>query len=153
MTKTQLTVSWHRQFVVSGATGCVRLLKTPQCSSLWVSVLKREANHLPTDSMQKSKLSSEANFLLDFSFPCKFTIFTNSQEKWKNKYYNPVPKRIPDGSKCEIFSSSFGYKKNAQPNIYGICIKWIREHLSIKIQKTLSCTLYVLRPCRQPSCK
>lgn len=33
---------------------------------------------LPTDSMRKSKLSSEASFLLDFSFPCRFTIFTNS---------------------------------------------------------------------------
>lgn len=33
---------------------------------------------LPTDSMRKSKLSSEASFLLDFSLPCRFTIFTNS---------------------------------------------------------------------------
>jgi hypothetical protein len=33
---------------------------------------------LPTDSMRKSKLSSDASFLLDFSFPCRFTIFTNS---------------------------------------------------------------------------
>lgn len=39
------------------------------------SVTERD---LPTDSMRKSKLSSEASFLLDFSFPCKFTIFTNS---------------------------------------------------------------------------
>lgn len=35
-------------------------------------------NRSPTESTQKSKLSSDASFLLDFSFPCKFTIFTFS---------------------------------------------------------------------------
>lgn len=45
-------------------------------------ILKKKAD-LPTDSMQKSKLSSEASFLLDFSFPCRFTIFTNSLKKKK----------------------------------------------------------------------
>lgn len=34
----------------------------------------------PTDSMQKSKLSSEASFLLDFSLPWRFTIFKFSVE-------------------------------------------------------------------------
>ncbi len=37
-----------------------------------------EVNLSPTESTQKSKLSSDASFLLDFSFPCKFTIFTFS---------------------------------------------------------------------------
>lgn len=51
------------------------------------SVLENQSGdfYLPTDSMQKSKLSSEASFLLDFSFPCKFTIFTNSQGKKSTK--------------------------------------------------------------------
>lgn len=39
----------------------------------------------PTHSMEKSKLSSEASFLLDFSLPWRFTIFKFSAEKNKKK--------------------------------------------------------------------
>lgn len=45
--------------------------------SILIALLKKKKD-LPTDSMQKPKVSSEASFLLDFSFPCRFTIFTNS---------------------------------------------------------------------------
>ena len=46
--------------------------------SILIALLKKKKKDLPTDSMRKSKVSSEASFLLDFSFPCRFTIFTNS---------------------------------------------------------------------------
>lgn len=59
--------------------------------SILIPLFKKKKKDLPTDSMQKSKVSSEASFLLDFSFPCRFTIFTNSLKKektsqdWKSK--------------------------------------------------------------------
>lgn len=49
-----------------------------QCWSRQSQHYLKKKKDLPTDSMQKSKVSSEASFLLDFSFPCRFTIFTNS---------------------------------------------------------------------------
>lgn len=45
----------------------------------------------PTHSMEKSKLSSEASFLLDFSLPWRFTIFKFSAEKNKKRLRLRLP--------------------------------------------------------------
>lgn len=59
--------------------------KQPCCSLLSLTVPYRNeqsliSSILPTDPMQKSKLSSDASFLLDFSLPWRFTIFRFSAE-------------------------------------------------------------------------
>lgn len=49
----------------------------------------------PTHSMEKSKLSSEASFLLDFSLPWRFTIFKFSAEKNKKRLRLRLPELLP----------------------------------------------------------
>lgn len=45
----------------------------------------QSTSNSPTDSMQKSKLSSDASFLLDFSLPCRLTIFKFSAKRERQK--------------------------------------------------------------------
>lgn len=42
---------------------------------------KKYKTNLPIDSIWKSKVSSDDNFLLDFNLPWRFTIFIQPREK------------------------------------------------------------------------
>lgn len=45
---------------------------------------RNKSNDSPMDSIWKSKVSSDDNFLLDFNLPWRFTIFIQPREKPKS---------------------------------------------------------------------
>lgn len=57
---------------------CFKVSHRSLCASISLHRLSKSS---PTDPMQKSKLSSDASFLLDFSLPWRLTIFKFSGER------------------------------------------------------------------------